>query len=108
MGTEITVSHEADVLMVSAFNSPTSYVFLQCDTDEISEVFFEYNDQANGSFNNISKCFVSAVGMQIFTNSAEIIDFQFSNLTSKGQARLLAGLKDIFAQDLSVLNIEVS
>jgi hypothetical protein len=107
MSTEIKVSHEVDVLMVSAFNSPTSYLFWQCDTDEVSEVFFEYNDESNGGFNNITECLVNEVGIQISTKSSEKIDFQFSKLTSKGQARLLAGLKDIFAQDLSVLTIEV-
>lgn len=107
MSTEITVSHEVDVLMVSAFNSPTSYLFWQCDTDEVSEVFFEYNDQANSGFDIISECFVNEVGIQVITKSGEQINFQFAALTSKGQARLLAGLKDIFSQDSSVLTIEV-
>jgi len=107
MSTEVTVSHEVDVLMVSAFNSPTSYLFWQCDTDEESEIFFEYNDESNGSFNNIVECFVNEIGIQIVTKSEGNIEFQFSNLTSKAQARLLAGLKDIFAQNPSVLTIEI-
>ena len=107
MSTDVKVSHDLDVLMVSAFNAPNDYIFLQCDTDEESEIFLEYNDEANTSFNNISECFVNEMGVQIITKTGDNVDFQFSKLTDKAQARLLAGLKDMFAQDPSILTIEI-
>lgn len=101
---------EDDVLTVAVQGWDDGYVLWQRgltkDVGSEDGVYFEYDDQINGGYNNVKECTVTSDGIHIVLVNDELAHFYFNKGFDKF-AELKAGLEKVYQGNEHVLEFSI-
>lgn len=101
---------ENDVLVVAVQGADGRYFMWQKGlTKEAGSddgVYFEFNDQINGSFNQVKKCTVTNEGIHVMLSNGNSERFRFLPNFNKLE-ELQVGLKKIYAEQGDIVEFSI-
>jgi len=101
---------ENDVLTVAVQGWGGGYVMWQRGlTEEVGSedgIYFEYDDQKNGGYNNVQECTVTSDGIHIVLTNGQLAHFYFSKGFNK-YSELKTGLNNIYQGNKHVLEFSI-
>ncbi len=103
-------SIENDVLTVAVQGWDNGYVLWQKGlTEEVGSkdgIYFEYDDQINGGYNNVKECTVTSDGIHVVLANDQLAHFYFNKGFNKF-TELKTGLEKIYHGNLHVLEFSI-
>ncbi len=101
---------ENDVLVVSVLGVDGSYFIWQKGlTEDVGSddgIYFEFDDQINGNYNQIKECTVTNDGIHVVLANGNLEHFYFPPDFDKLQ-ELQAGLKKIYAEQSGIVEFSI-
>lgn len=101
---------ENDVLVVSVVDSDGNYFMWQKGvTEEVGSedgIYFEFNDQINGSHDQVTECTVTNDGIHVVLANGKLEHFYFPPKFDKFK-ELRAGLNKIYAEHGGIIEFSI-
>jgi len=101
---------ENDVLVVSVLGADDSYFMWQKGlTEDVGSndgIYFEFDDQINGSHNQVKECTVTSNGIHVVLANGKFEHFYFPPNFDKFQ-ELQAGLNKIYAEQCGIVEFSI-
>jgi len=101
---------ENDVLIVSVLGADGSYFMWQKGlSEEVGSkdgIYFEFDDQINGSHNLVAECTVTNDGIHIVLTTGKLEHFYFPPSFDKYE-ELQVGLNNIYAEQRGILEFSI-
>lgn len=105
MPTQIEISDEDRITVLSIVGSPNDYLMWQLDPNEQDQIYFEYNKQANGGYNIAKEITISLDGIHILLTSDQLVHFYFDGLSKSTYEKIVQVLQQIYARQKSVVEV---
>jgi hypothetical protein len=99
-------SLESGVLVIELQISNDEYLLWQISPDEENnaDVYFEFNDQLNGGYNNIKEVCLMRDGIHMVMADDRLEHFYFDKKFND-YTRLVSGLKKVYRNNRSILEV---
>jgi hypothetical protein len=105
MTTQFTNRSDGSTLILGASNDALGYVVWRFDDREPSKIYFEYDGQTNGAFNNIEELTVMHDGIHIILKSSNMLHFYFNLEGPSEYEHFVSGLQIIYKDSPNILDI---
>lgn len=105
MNTTIANTHEDGIHTVGASNGDADYILWQVSKEEPDSVYFEYYDQINSGYNNVTECTIDMDGLHAVLKDGALVHFYWHPPRHPDLATLVEGLRSIYASIPDILEV---
>jgi hypothetical protein len=105
MTTQFTHRSDGNTLIIGASNSALEYIVWRFDDEEPSAIYFEYDGEDSGEFNNIEEVTVMHDGIHIVLKSSDLLHFYFNLAEHSEYEHFVSGLQMIYKDSPNILDI---
>lgn len=94
-----------DVQLLGASNGDAEYILWQYTDERNEPVYFEWDDQANGGYDNVLECTVDMDGCHIAIRAGHIVHFYWNPPRHRDLKRFVDGLRAIYGKTTNTLEV---
>ena len=105
MPTEIANNVEDGIHVVGVQNDPEKDYLLWQRAKAEKSIHFEWNGQANSGYDIVKECSLDRDGIHIVLSNNKLVHFYFQKCSKEDWEILVDGLRNIYSNDSSILEI---
>jgi hypothetical protein len=99
---------EGGVHRVGASDDSGEYVLWQVESEDQSRVYFEYDDQSNGGYDNVTQVVVMRDGIHVVLTLGKMVHYYFSmsKELNASYENFVQGLKEVYRTTPAILEVQ--
>jgi hypothetical protein len=108
MPTAFSDQRDSNTRTIGAANGDSDYVLWQYDLSHPAEVYFEYDDQANGGYDIVRECHASRDGCHIVLRTGELVHIYWSPPGHPELKQFVSALRQLYRGTAGILDVCIS